>query len=86
LAATEEGEGVVVEDVGDALALRVGFEVDVVATFLFFFSDAKDEWDCIVAIGFRDRGYLNTGARRGLPTVEDFPVAFMVVEVESGGS
>jgi hypothetical protein len=46
---------VVVEDAGDTLALRVGVEVDVVASFLFFFSATDCEWTCIIAVGFRDR-------------------------------
>jgi hypothetical protein len=60
------------------LALRVGVEVDAAATFLFFFSATDCEWSCITAIGFRDRGPLNSGARGGFPTVEDLPVALVV--------
>jgi hypothetical protein len=48
LAATEEGEGVVVEDTNDALALRIGIEVDATTGFLFFFSATNYEWACIV--------------------------------------
>jgi hypothetical protein len=75
---TEEGEGVVVEDTNDALALRIGIEVDATTGFLFFFSATNYEWACIIVIGFRDRGPLNTDTRGGLPTTEDLPMALVV--------
>jgi hypothetical protein len=75
--ATEEGEGVVIEDVDDGLALRIGIEADAATAFLFFFSATNYEWACIIVIGFRDRGPLNTDTRGGLPTTEDLPMALV---------
>jgi hypothetical protein len=58
--------------------LRVGVEVDASAAFLFFFSAIGCEWACIAVVGFRARGPVNTGARGGLPTVEELLVALVV--------
>jgi hypothetical protein len=67
----------VVEGADDSLALRVGVEIDAAVAFLFFFSSTDCECACVAAVGFCDRGSLNTDARRGLPTIEDLSVALV---------
>jgi hypothetical protein len=68
----------VVEEVGEALALHIGVEVDADVAFLFLFSAADSVRVCIATIGFYDRGPLNTSARGGLPTAACLPVNSLV--------
>jgi hypothetical protein len=64
--------------IDEALALRIGVEVDADVAFIFLFSAVDLVRTCIAAVGFRDRGILNTGARGGLPMAVGLPVALLV--------
>jgi hypothetical protein len=71
----------VVDEAGEALALCIGVEFNAAVAFLFLFSVNDLVRACITAVGFRDRGPLNTGARSGLPMATGFPVALLVTPI-----
>jgi hypothetical protein len=76
---------VVVEEAGEALALRKGIKVDAAVAFLFLFSAANTVKAHIAVGGFRDSGTIDTGARGGLPMAASLPVALLVASTGRTG-